>query len=159
MGRRNAPRPPPAPARERAADEERFGGPFAQVNGESNAVPVVAGETHHAIAARVVAEDGTHLFGKENRTAPTVRDAHGGKSGVQVAYATFQPAKTIGGLAPANIIAVQIVHAVFDRTCANGKARRRPHIGGDKAGAEEDAIRFGTAPPQKGENHGVKQGA
>src|SRR5258708_28013351 len=113
MGRRNAPRPPPAPARERAADEERFGGPFAQVNGESNAVPVVAGENRHAIAARVVAEDGTHLFGKENRTAPTVRDAHGGKTGVQVAYATSPPGKTLGRLAPGYLISTQIMPPGF----------------------------------------------
>src|SRR5216684_3579697 len=95
------------PAREEAAGEEGFGGPFAEVDGESDAVAVVAGEDHHLLAARVVAEDGQHFFGEENRAAPAVRDAHGGKGRVQMADAAFEPAETLCGFAPANIVPLE----------------------------------------------------
>src|SRR2546425_13017845 len=89
-----------------AAGEEGFGGPLAEVDGESDAVPVVAGENYHLFAARMTQEDGEHFFRQENRTAPAVRDAHGFERGMQMADAAFEPAETICGLAPANIIAV-----------------------------------------------------
>ena len=136
------------PAGEGPAAEEGFGGPFAEVDGERDAVAVVAGEDHHVFVARMAAEDGAHFFGNENRAAPAVRDAHGGKGGVQMADAAFEPAKTADGFAPANIVAVQIVRAVFARVGAEGSAKRRAVGGGDKAGAEDHAIRFEQASPQ-----------
>src|SRR5882724_121933 len=41
------------PAREGAAGKEGFGGPLAEVDGESDAVAVVAGEKHHLFVARM----------------------------------------------------------------------------------------------------------
>src|SRR5713226_10600796 len=73
------------PGREGAAGEEGLGGPFAEVDGESDAVTVVAGEDHHLFAARMAAEDGAHIFGEENRAAPAVSDAHRSKGRVQTA--------------------------------------------------------------------------
>src|ERR1700687_6252212 len=87
------------PAREGAAGEEGFGGPFAEVDGESDAVAVVVGEDHHVFVARMAAEDGAHFFGNENRAAPPVRDAHGGKGGVQIGEAAFETGETAGRLA------------------------------------------------------------
>lgn len=52
------------PSRERSAGEEGFGGPFAEIDGESEAVAVVAGEDHHLFAARMTTEDGVHCFGE-----------------------------------------------------------------------------------------------
>src|SRR5260370_8810287 len=80
------------PARKGAAVEEGLGGPFAEIDRESDAVAVVAGEDHHVFVARMAAEDGAHFFGDENRAAPAVRDAHGGKGRVQMADAAFEPA-------------------------------------------------------------------
>src|SRR5258708_15081580 len=77
------------PGREGAAGEEDFGGPFAEVDGKSDAVAVVAGEDYHLVAARMSAEDGEHFFREENRPAPAVRDADGGKGRVQMANAVF----------------------------------------------------------------------
>src|SRR5467141_1489147 len=136
------------PGREGAAVEEGFGGPFAEVDGERNAVAVVAGEDHHVFVARMAAEDGAHFFGNENRAAPAVRAAHGGKGWVQMADAAFEPAETADGFAPANIVAVQILRAVFARVDAAGSAKRRAVGGGDKAGAEDNAIRFEKESPQ-----------
>ncbi len=90
-----------------------FGGTFAEVDGESDAVAVEAGEDHHLFAAWMAAEDGAHFFGVEDGAAPTVRNAHGCKGRVQMADAAFEPAETAGGLASANIVAVQIVRAVL----------------------------------------------
>src|SRR6266403_3975261 len=133
-----------APAREGAAGEEGLGGPLAEVDGESDAVTVVAGEEHHVFAARMPlrgkpAEDGEHFFGEENRAAPAVGDAHVGKDRVQMADAGFEPAETCGSFASANIIAAQIVRAVFDRAGAEWKAGRRANVGRDEAGTEDDA--------------------
>ena len=86
--------------------EEGLGGPLAEVDGESDAVAVVAGEDQHLFAARMAAKDGAHFIGEENRTAPAVGDAHVGKGGVQVADAIFEPAETGGGFAFANIVSV-----------------------------------------------------
>src|SRR5260370_40676984 len=105
---------------------------------------VVAGEDHHLLAAWMEAEDGEHFFGEENRAAPAVRDAHGGKGGVQMSDAVFEPAETLGGFAPTNIVPLggkplrgkplggkplrgepaQIVRAVFERPCAGWNAHR-----------------------------------
>src|SRR5438445_608500 len=57
-------------------------------------------------------EDGAHFFRQENRTTPTVRNTNIGKCGVQITNSAFQPAKTLGGFAPANVVAVQIAHGV-----------------------------------------------
>src|SRR5438445_2778741 len=92
------------PARKGAAVEEGFGGPFAEVDGESDAVAVVAGEDDHLFTARMAAENGAHFFGEEDRTAPAVGDAHLGESRVQMADAVFEPAETGGGFAFANIV-------------------------------------------------------
>src|SRR5713101_2380101 len=78
-----------APGRQRAAGEEGFGGTLAEVDGESDAVAVEAGEDHHLFAARMAAEDGTQFFGVQDGAAPAVRDAHGGKGRVQMADAVF----------------------------------------------------------------------
>src|SRR5260370_234214 len=147
------------PGREGAAVEEGLGGPFAEVDGESDAVAVVAREDHHVFVARMAAEDGAHFFGDENRAAPAVRDAHGGKSRGQMADAVFEPAQAVHGFAPANIIAAQIVRAVFGGLGAEGSAKRRAVGGGDEAGAEDDAIRFEQASPQIGKVEGVKRAA
>ncbi len=64
------------PEREGAAGEEGFRGPLAEVDGESDAVAIVAGEDDYVFAARIVAEDGAHSFGEENRAGPAVGDAH-----------------------------------------------------------------------------------
>src|SRR5258708_1652791 len=133
--------------REGGAVEEGFGGPFAEVDGERDAVAVVAGEDHDVFVARMAAEDGAHFFGNKNRAAPAVRDAHGGKGGVQMADAAFEPAETADSFAPANIVAVQIVRAVFARVRAEGSTKRRAVGGRDEAGAEDDAIRFEQASP------------
>ena len=102
------------PARKGAAAEEGFGGPLAEVDGESDAVAVVAGEERYVLAARMEAEDGAHFFGEENGAAPTVGDAHVSEGWVQMADAVFEPAQTRGGLALANIVEVQIARGVFD---------------------------------------------
>src|SRR5260370_4645200 len=136
------------PARKGAAVEEGLGGPFAEVDGESDAVAVVGGEDHHVFVARMAAEDGTHFFGDENRAAPAVRDAHGGKGRVQMADAAFEPAQTVDGFAPANIVAAQIVRAVFCGLGAEGSAKRRAIGGGDQAGARDYRTRLQPASPQ-----------
>src|SRR5260370_12133053 len=112
------------PAREGAAVEEGLGGPFAEVDRESDAVAVVAGEDHHVFVARMAAADGAHFFGGENRADPAVRDAHGGKGRVQMADAAFEPAETVAGLASANVGAARIVRGVFWRLGAEGRADR-----------------------------------
>ena len=76
-----------APGREGAAGEEGFGGPFAEVDRERDAVTVVAGEDHYFFAAGMPlggkpAEDGAHSFREEDRAAPAVGDAHISKGGV-----------------------------------------------------------------------------
>src|SRR6266581_7082834 len=101
------------------------------------------------------AEDGAHFFRKENRAAPAVRDAHRSKRRVQVADTAFEPAETAGGLASASIVAVQIARAVFDRDSTQGKAGRGDDVGGDEAGAEDDAVRFEQASPQIRKVNGV----
>ena len=151
-----------APAREGAAGEEGLGGPLAEVDGESDAVTVVAGEEHHVFAARMPlrgkpAEDGEHFFGEENRAAPAVGDAHVCKDRVQMADAAFEPAETSGGFTSANIVPVQIARALFDRAGVEGKARRRANVRRDKTGAEDDAVRFEQASPKIGKVHGVKR--
>src|SRR6266403_5402046 len=153
-----------APAREGAAGEEGLGGPLAEVDGESDAVTVVAGEEHHVFAARMPlrgkpAEDGEHFFGEENRAAPAVRDAHGCKGRVQMADAVFEPAEACGGFAFANIIAAQIARAFFDRAGAEGETRRRANVRRDKTGAEDDAVRFEQSSPKIWKVHSVKRAA
>ena len=128
------------PGRKETAGEESFGGPFAQVHGKSDTVPVVSGENYHLFAARMPAEDRAHFLGEENRAAPAMGDAHGCKGGVQIADAVFEPAETVSGLAVADIITMQIKRAVFAGTCADRKAKRRAHVSRDQAGAEDDAI-------------------
>src|SRR2546427_3482115 len=149
---------------EGAAGEEGLGGPFAEVDGAASAVTVVASEDHHAFAARMVfrdkpAENGEHFFGEENRAAPALGDAYVFKRRVQMANAAFEPAEACGGFAFANIIAAQIVRAVFDRVGVEGKARRRAHVRWDKAGAEDDAVRFEQASPKIWKVHSVKRAA
>ncbi len=147
------------PGRKGAAVEEGLGGPFAEVDGESDAVAVVAGEDHDVFVARMAAEDGAHFFGDENRAAPAVRDAHGGKRRMQMTDAAFEPAQTVDGFASANVVAAQIVRAVFCGLGAEGSAKRRAVGGGDEAGAEDEAIRFEQASPQIGKVEGVKRAA
>jgi hypothetical protein len=117
----------------------------AEVDGEGDAVAVEAGEDDYLFAARMTiggkpAEEGAHFFGEENGAAPAVGDAHVGKGGVQMADAAFEPAETGGGLAPANIVAAQIVGGVFAGAGAEGKESRRAYVRGDQAGAEDDAV-------------------
>ena len=57
--------------------EEALGGPLAEVDGEGDAVAVVAGEEQHLLAARMETKDRAHFFSEENRAAPAVRDAYG----------------------------------------------------------------------------------
>ena len=139
------------------AGEEGFGGTFAEVDGESDAVAVEAGEDHHLFAAWMAAEDGAHFFGVEDGAAPTVRNAHGCKGRVQMADAAFEPAETAGGLASANIVAVQIVRAVPGRVGGDGSVKRRAVGGGDEAGTEDDAVRIEQASPQIRKVEGVKR--
>src|SRR6266852_9250619 len=113
------------PGREGAAVEEGLGGPVAEVDGEGYAVAVEAGEDDYLFVAGMAlrgepAKDGAHFFGEENGAAPAVGDAHVGESGVQVADAVFEPAETRGGLAPANVVAAQIVRSVFAGAAAEG---------------------------------------
>ncbi len=115
------------PPREGAAVEEGLGGPLAEVDGEGDAVAVEAGEDQHLFAAGMPlggepAEEGAHFFSEENGAAPAVGDAHVGESGVQVADAVFEPAETGDGLAPANVVAAQILRGVFAGAGAEGKA-------------------------------------
>ena len=138
------------PGRKGTAGKESLGSPFAQVHGESDAVPVVSGENYHLFAARMLAEDRAHFFGEENRAAPAMSDAHGCKDGVQIADTAFEPAETVGRLAAADIITMQIMRAVFARTCADRKARRRAHVSGEESGAIDDAVRIEQASPQIG---------
>src|SRR5260370_9053833 len=136
------------PGRKGTAVEEGFGGPFSEVDGESDAVAVVAGENHHLSAARMLAEDGAHFIGQENRAAPAVGDADRCKRRVQIKNSVFERAETVGGFASANIEEVQIARGVFYGEVAEGKARRRSHVSGDQAGAEDGCIRFEQASPQ-----------
>ena len=141
-----------------------MGGPFAEVDGEGDAVTVVASEDHHAFAARMVlrdkpAENGEHFFGEENRAAPALGDAHVFKRRVQMADAVFEPAEARGGFAFANIVAAQIVRAFFDRAGAEGETRRRANVRRDKTGAEDDAVRFEQASPKIWKVHSVKRAA
>src|SRR6266850_3514870 len=147
------------PTGERATGEEGLGGPFAEVDGEGDAVAVVAGEDHHVFAARMAAEDGEHFFGEENRAAPAVDDAHVCKGRMQMADAGFEPAEAFGGFAFANIIASQIVCAVSSRAGTEWKAGRCANVRRDEAGAEDDAIRFEQTPPKIGKVYGVKRAA
>ena len=147
------------PARKRAAEKEGLGSPLAEVDGEGDAVAIVAGEDQHLFAARMETKDRAHFFGEENRAAPAVRDAHRGQSGVQMANASFEPVETGGSLAPANIEAAQIVHAVFARARTEGKAGRRADVRRDKASAEDDPVRIEQASPQIRKVDGVKRAA
>src|SRR6266481_5909732 len=131
--------------------QESLGSPFAQVHGENDTVPVVAGQNHHLFAARMPAEDRTHFLSEEDRTAPPVGDGHGCKGGVQIADAAFERAETVRGLAIADIIAVQTMRAAFART--------RADISGDESGAKDDAVRIEQASPQIGKVDGVKRAA
>src|SRR5712664_434445 len=149
---------------EGTAGEEGLGGPFAEVDGEGDAVTVVASEDHHAFATRMVlrdkpAENGEHFFGEENRAAPALGDAHGCKGRVQMADAVFEPAEACGGFAFANIIAAQIARAVFAGAGVQGKAGRRANVRRDKTGAKDDAVRFEQSSPQVRNVHGVKRAA
>ncbi|SRR6266852_4669579 len=133
------------PGREGAAVEEGLGGPLAEVDGEGDAMAVEAGEDDYLFAGGMAlggkpAEHGTHFFGEENGAAPAVGDAHVGEGGVQMADAVLEPAETGGGLAPANIVAAQIVGGVLAGAGAEGKARGRAYVRGDQAGAEDDAV-------------------
>jgi hypothetical protein len=110
------------PGREGTAAKKRFGGPLAEVDRESHAVAVVAGEDHYLFAARVAPEDGAHFLREENRPAPAVRDPHGCKSGMQVANSAFKPAKTLGGFALVNFIAAQVARRVPDGAVAERKS-------------------------------------
>jgi hypothetical protein len=76
---------------------------------------------------------------------------------VQMADAVFEPAETLGGFAPANIIAAQIVRAAFDRVSTTEDARRLAD--GDEAGAEDDGVRIEQASPQIGKVESVKRAA
>src|SRR5713226_9081751 len=133
------------PGREGAAVEEGLGGPLAEVDGEGDAVAVEAGEDDYLIAAGMrlrgkPAEDGAHSFGEEDRAGPPVGDEYVGEGGVQMADAVFEPAEAGGGFASANVVAAQIVRGVLAAAAAEGKAGRRAYVGGDQAGAEDDAI-------------------
>jgi len=134
-------------------------GPLAEVNGERNAMAVVTGEDYYLFAARMVAENRAHFFREENRTAPAVRDPHVGKGGMQMPDATLERTETVCGLAPVNIIAVQIVRDIFDGAITEGKTRRRAYVSGDEPGAEDNAIRFEQASPQIRKVDGVKRAA
>src|SRR6266850_863128 len=147
------------PVGERAAGEEGLGSPLAEVDGEGDAVAVVAGQDHHLFAARMASEDGEHFFGEEDRAAPAVGDAHVSKGRVQIADAAFEPAETAGSFAPADIVPAQIVRAIFDRARVQGKAGRRANVRRDKTGAKDDAVRFEQASPQIRKVHGVKRAA
>src|SRR4029077_4766530 len=108
---------------EGAAVEEGLGSPSAEVDREGYAVAVEAGEDQRLFAARMPlrgkpAEDGTHSFSEEDRTAPAMGDAHIGEGWVQVANAVFEHAEAGGSFAPANIVAAQIVRSVFDGAVA-----------------------------------------
>src|SRR6266702_8983824 len=107
----------------------------------------------------MAAEDGVHFFRKENGAAPAVRDADRRKRRVQVADAAFEPAEAAGGLASANIVAVQIARTVFDRAADGGTAKRCASGGRDEAGAEDDAVRFEQASPQIRKVNAVKRAA
>src|SRR5258708_11277513 len=120
----------------------------------------------------MVAEDGEHSFREENRAAPAVRDAHGGKGWVQMADAVFEPAETLGGFASANVVPLwgkplrdkplggtqrgkplggrPLRGKPAQTVSASGNAKRHAGRGGDEAGAEDDAIRFEQASPQIG---------
>src|SRR5260370_33857724 len=106
---------------------------------------MVTGENHHLFAARMAAEYGAHFFGQKNRAAPAVRDADRCKRRVQVADAGFEPLEAGGGLASANIEAVEIARGGFDGAVAEGKARRQTHVTGEGTGDEHDAVRFHKA--------------
>src|SRR6266699_3119009 len=78
---------------------------------------------------------------------------------MQMPDAAFQRAETVCGLAPANIVAAQIVRRVLDGAISERKARGRPYVSRDKAGAEDDAIRFQQPSPQIRKVDGVKRAA
>src|SRR5260370_40505931 len=75
------------------------------------------------------------------------------------AKVVLERAQNIGCLAQEHIIAVQIVGGAFDGAIAKRKARRRAYVSWDKAGAEDDAIRFEQASPQIRKVDGVKRAA
>src|SRR5438128_12339264 len=87
-------------------------------------------------------EDGAHSFSEENRAGPTVRDAHGVQSKMQIADASFEPAETHSGFPLANIEPAQIERGVFVGATAGGIAEKRGQGSwqGKEAGGEEDAI-------------------
>src|SRR5260370_39934555 len=123
------------PGRKGTAVEEGFGGPFSEVDGESDAVAVVAGENHHLSAARMLAEDGAHFIGQENRAAPAVGDSDRCKRRVQITKSGFERAETVGGFASANIEEVQIARGGFYGDGAEGTARRRATVSRAQAGS------------------------
>src|SRR5258708_38772226 len=117
------------PGREGAAVEEGFGGPFAEVDGERDAVAVVAGEDHDVFVARMAAEDGAHFFGNKNRAAPAGRDAHGGKGGAQMAGAAFETAETANSFGPAKMIVVLILVAALSQARGEVSINMRARVG------------------------------
>jgi len=76
-----------------------LGGPLAEVDGEGDAMAVVACEDHHLFAARMAAKDGAHSFGEKNGSAPAISNTHRGEGRVQVTDAIFKRAETGGGFA------------------------------------------------------------
>ena len=106
------------PARKGTASEKDFSGPSSEINRQSDAVAVVAGENDHLFAARMVTEDRAHFFGEENRAAPAVRDAHVGKRRMQVTHAILERAEALGSLAVTNVVATQVVRGTFDGAIA-----------------------------------------
>ena len=92
-----------APAGQRTAGQEGFCGPLAEVDGESDAVAVEAGEDDDARGFGVVAKEGAHFSGEENGAGPAMGDADVFQRGVEIADAVFEPAEAIGGLAFADI--------------------------------------------------------
>src|SRR5258708_6523635 len=148
-----------APAWKRAAGKEGLGGPLAEVDGEGDAMAVVACEDHHLFAARMAAKDRSHSFGEKNGSAPAIGNTHRGEGRVQVTDAIFKRAETGGGFAVADVIAAQIVCGVFARAGAKWKARWGAYIGGDETGAKNGAIRIEQASPQIRKGYGIKRTA
>ena len=136
------------PRRERAAAEQRLGGPLAEIDREGDAVAVVSGKDYHVFAAWMAAENGAHAFGEENRPGPAVRDANRFERRMQTVHAVFEPAETLLSLSFANIEAVQIRRGGLLRVLF-GPAEKRSDGSrhGDQSGAKNDAIGFEQAAP------------
>jgi len=97
-----------APAGNCPPTEQCFRRPFAKVDRESNAVPIVPAEDHHPFAARMKTENWAHTFRQEDRSTPPMCDPHFSECGMQVSDPAFQPPQPFGSLATANIVAPQI---------------------------------------------------